>query len=85
MEGNNALHSQGPAPDRTYSSVGHADVDGDSPVFAGRLQHGRADDSDPAYGWALDFYDIVWNWTRCPVAQAESAENPSYDNKDLVY
>ena len=85
MEGNNALHSQGPAPDRTYSSAGHADVDGDSPVFAGRLQHGRAVNSDPAYGWALDFYDFVWNWTRCPVAQAESAENPSYDNKDLVY
>ena len=52
MEGSNALHTQGPAPDRSYISAGHADVDGDSPVFAGRLRHGRAFDSDPAYGWA---------------------------------
>ena len=61
MEGNNALHSQGPAPDRTYSSVGHADVGDDSLVFAGRLRHGRADDSDPANERAIDFYDTVWN------------------------
>ena len=52
MEGSNALLSQGPAPDRTYISAGHADVDGYSPVFAGRLRHGRASDSDPASGWA---------------------------------
>ena len=52
MEGSNALLSQGPAPDRTYISAGHADVDGYSPVFAGRLRHGKAFDSDPAYGWA---------------------------------
>ena len=83
MEGSNALHSQGPAQDRTYSSAGRADVDGDSPAFAGRLQHGRAFDSDPARGWArLALYDFVWNWTWCPVAQAESAGNPTYDITD---
>ena len=52
IEGSNALHTQDPALGRSLLSTGHADVDVDSPVFAGRLRHERAIDSNPASGWA---------------------------------